>query len=490
MKKKIIIIGGGIAGLSAGIYGQKQGFETEIYEKHLIAGGQCTGWDRKGCHIDNCIHWLTGTRKGTKLYQMWEEVGALGENVPVIQSDFFYTAEAGGDRITLWKDLEKTKAQMLALSPEDKDEINKFIEITRLAETMEMPTDKPMDQMNLIDNIKLMMSMADMGKVMKEVGKISLEDYGKRFKHPLLQKMMMDYMPKEYLAYAFIVSYATFTSGNGGIPAEGSVAMVQRMLDCYQKAGGKLYTHAEVKKVMVTGKKAEGILLEDGSQRKGDFIICACDTDYTFHQLLGMDYMDRKFKEAYRDREANPILSGFHVAFSVDGSMEELAGTLFFDCKEILAGRQKINRISVKNYNYDKAIVPDGKTVLQTQIMQSDEDYEYWKKLALDKESYQKEKIHIANQLLDRLETRFPSCKGKIHIIDIWTPVTYHRYLNSYHGAYMSFCTTKKSKYTSFRGDIKGLSNVMLAGQWLMPPGGLPGALVTGKFAVQRIKSA
>lgn len=67
---------------------------------------------------------------------------------------------------------------MLALSPEDQEEINKFIEMTRLAESMEMPTDKPMDQMNFFDTIKLILSMADMGKVMKEVGKISLEDYG------------------------------------------------------------------------------------------------------------------------------------------------------------------------------------------------------------------------------------------------------------------------------------------------------------------------
>lgn len=67
---------------------------------------------------------------------------------------------------------------MLALSPEDQEEINKFIEMTRLAESMEMPMDKPMDQMNFFDTIKLILSMADMGKVMKEVGKISLEDYG------------------------------------------------------------------------------------------------------------------------------------------------------------------------------------------------------------------------------------------------------------------------------------------------------------------------
>jgi phytoene dehydrogenase-like protein len=48
MKRKIIIVGGGIAGLSAGVYGQKYGYDTEIYEMHTIPGGQCTAWERKG----------------------------------------------------------------------------------------------------------------------------------------------------------------------------------------------------------------------------------------------------------------------------------------------------------------------------------------------------------------------------------------------------------------------------------------------------------
>lgn len=32
-----------------------------------------------------------------------------------------------------------------------------------------------------------------------------------------------------------------------------------------------------------------------------------------------------------------------------------------------------------------------------------------------------------------------------------------------------------------------GLDNVVLAGQWITPPGGLPGSAAAGKFAVQRI---
>jgi len=64
MKKKIVIIGGGVAGLSAGIYAKLNNFDVEIIEMHSITGGQCTAWDRKGYRFDYCLNWLVGTRKG------------------------------------------------------------------------------------------------------------------------------------------------------------------------------------------------------------------------------------------------------------------------------------------------------------------------------------------------------------------------------------------------------------------------------------------
>ena len=72
MKKKIIIIGSGITGLSAGIYSAMNGFDTEIIEMHNVAGGQCTAWERKKYRFDYCLHWLVGTSKGA-FHEIWKE---------------------------------------------------------------------------------------------------------------------------------------------------------------------------------------------------------------------------------------------------------------------------------------------------------------------------------------------------------------------------------------------------------------------------------
>src|SRR4030042_3090357 len=76
MEKSIIIIGGGLTGLSAGCYGRMNGYKTSIFEMHSITGGVATAWKRKGYTIDGAMNWLMGTKPGSGNYQVWEELGA------------------------------------------------------------------------------------------------------------------------------------------------------------------------------------------------------------------------------------------------------------------------------------------------------------------------------------------------------------------------------------------------------------------------------
>lgn len=485
--KKVIIIGGGIAGMTAGILLQKNGFQTEIFEKNAIAGGQCTGWKREGYVIDNCIHWLTGTGEGSALHELWKEIGALGDGVEIYEKEMFFSSKYNGQTLTYWRDIEKTRQEMLALSPEDAPEINKLLHYVKLAETMTVPVEKPFDAMNPIELMRLGMSMKAMGQVMKEYGKMDIGELAMRFKHPLIRRSIQDYMPSGYQAYAFLVSYGTVTGGNGDIPKGGSLQMAMRMADKYKSYGGKLYTGAEVERVLLNGKKAEGILLKDGRESKADYIVCACDTDYTFRALLPETYMPKQLRRMYKERAKYPVNSGFQIAYAVDGQFAQITGTRVFSCEEMEVGAHKVQAMSVQSYDYEPEFAPEGKMILQSNFEQTERDYLYWEKLYADKAGYNRKKQELAGQAMKRLVAEYPFLEGKIHILDVWTPMTYTRYCNAYKGAYMSFVTTKQAKSITVPGKIKGLPNVMLASQWLMGPGGLPTAAAMGKFAAWRI---
>jgi phytoene dehydrogenase-like protein len=85
MAKSIIIIGAGMGGLAAGIYGQINGYETRIFEMHTKPGGQCASWKRKGYTFDACIHHFFGCKPGSSLYRLWHELGAMPREMVALE---------------------------------------------------------------------------------------------------------------------------------------------------------------------------------------------------------------------------------------------------------------------------------------------------------------------------------------------------------------------------------------------------------------------
>ena len=483
-KEKIVIIGGGIAGLSAGIYAQLAGFDTVIYEKNAIPGGECIGWNRKGYHIDNCIHWLTGTRKGTEMYDVWETTGALSDDTEYAKVDSFYTSTWNGQSVTLWNDLERTEKELIAASPEDEAEIRRFIQYVEYSKQCLFPASKPMEMWKIKDYISMGKNMKDFMTVLKEFGKISLEEYSRRFHSPLLQKLMCDYLPKSYCAYCLLSSYATMADGNGNIPMGASLQMSLRMEKKYKELGGRICYNMGVDRIILEKKRAAGVALEDGTSVPADYVIPAVDTHLLFGKFLPDGYMPKQFRKAYETPQDYPATSGFQTAFAVSESFSR-GETIFLEIEPLQVGKHSFNRMYVKAYGYDPIFVKDGKQVIQTCITQTDDDYAYWK--SLSKEDYRRVKEELAKEVEKRIAAAFPELEGDMELLDVWTPLTYERYCNAYHGSYMSFITTPAGGQIRFKGKLKGIRNLYVAGQWTNSPGGLPVAAASGKFAVQRI---
>ena len=117
-EKSIAIVGAGIGGLATGCYAQMNGYRTQIFEMHTIPGGVCTAWKRKGYTFDGCVHHLAGCTPESKVYRMWQELGAMPRDIHY-PKDLICVENLDGRRFTVYTDIDRLEAHMKTLAPGD-----------------------------------------------------------------------------------------------------------------------------------------------------------------------------------------------------------------------------------------------------------------------------------------------------------------------------------------------------------------------------------
>jgi phytoene dehydrogenase-like protein len=170
------------------------------------------------------------------------------------------------------------------------------------------------------------------------------------------------------------------------------------------------------------------------------------------------------------------------VSLGVDADLKKYPRGALVKLKEpVHLGDQTYNSLLINNYAHDQIYSPEGKTAMTIQL--PGDTYHFWKK-AKEENRYADEKQKIAHRMIDAIATQFPESEGKVEVFDVATPLTYERYCGNWKGSWMT-AITADLKMETYPAVIKGLASVYFAGQRLMPPGGLPPALMTGRTAVQ-----
>lgn len=490
MKKKLAIIGGGVSGLTAGIYAQMSGMESTVYEQHSIAGGELTGWERQGCHIDNCVHWLVGTAPESDIHNTWLETGALtGEPGSVIQNEaFFRVVDGNGNVLNLWQDLDRLRDDMIAVSAADRELIDEFIADTKLYRCVDMPATKPYEQLGLLETLRLAKKMKPVAKRHRVLSKISIPEYAARFRSPLIRLMLNAYFPYQYNVSSLMYVLAHFSMGNAALPRGGSLAMARRIEERYGELGGTVRTRHRAEKIVIDNGKARQIIFDNGTTIQPDYIICACDASITYKQLIGKEYMDKKFRMWYTFGRKYPVHSSVNLYLKIDDPCTDLPDTTIFQCRPYTVGGTETQQVLLKCYNSEPEFAPAGCCLCQTIHLQYASEYEFWVRLRRsDPAAYRREKQRVANEVIARIEEYMPRLKGKVSCVESVTPASFERFCGAYCGSYMGFILTPHAPKVISRGTVKGVDNIYLASQWLQPPGGLPNAHLAGKFAVQRL---
>ena len=488
MGKKVLIIGGGVSGLTTAIYLRLNGYETVVLEKNAVPGGACIGWERKGCYIDGCIHWLVGTNPKDPTYKLWEQIGALSPDVQVFDQNDFYTLDfEDGVKFNVWSDLTKLENELTSFAPEDKKQIKKLCKLLKIFGKITAPIDKPVDLMNLLDLLKVAFTMAGTYYHVNKASKISCASFAEKFKNPYIKKWIKEHLSANYNFMSFLYMLGHVVLQDGGIPEGGSKGFVERICNKYLSTGGQIRYNVEVEKVNVENNVAVGVTLKNGEVINADWVVSSVPIEHLLHDLLGEKYQLKKISERLKDANTYPIYTYTTVVYKIkaDLSNEPLSHKIYFN-QPITLNEQHFS-VTYRNFSYDKTLkVPEGHTVVQATLMGDDQQYFWWQDIK-EKGDYLAKKQELANKLMEIYLTRHPELEGKIEVIDVLTPLTYQRYLNGRHGSFQGFVQTPKGKALMQKGVIKGLKNFILSGQWILRSGGLPPAAITGKWAAQRI---
>jgi phytoene dehydrogenase-like protein len=496
MSESILIIGAGMAGLSAGCYAQMNGYRSQIFELHTIPGGLCTSWRRDDYLFDGSVRYLTGTGPQSKVHQLWAELDVLQERPIYYYDEFTRFEELDGRAFCMYTDIDRLEQHMLEIAPQDRDVIREFATALRQFTKMDLPVDlTPYDP---LEALQLGQGMLPVLLPVLRWRDVTVREYAARFQDPLLREALpqfLQFSPPDFPMMLLLTTLAMMNDREAGYPIGGSLQFAEEIADRYLALGGEIHYKARVEKVLVKARpgggrgndRAMGVRLQDGSEHYGDMVISAADGHATIYDLLQGRYLDDTIRSYYRDLPVAESILQISLGVACDFAAEP--PSLSFPLREpIELGNVWHDRLALKHYCFDPTMAPPGKSVLS---LWCEADYDYWKRLRADRKGYRAAKDQVAGQVIAALEERYPGLRSKIEVVDVATPITYERYTANWCGAFAGWAlTTHKMSMMMGKGMSKtlpGLDGFYMIGQWVEPGGNVELSAASGRDVIKDI---
>lgn len=487
MGKRVIIIGAGLSGLSAGCYAQMNGFSSHIFEHHTVPGGVAAAWKRQRYLIDGGVHFIMGHKPGTKLHRVFKDLGVSDPSLYVDMASYGrFVHQASGTDLVVGSDLDVLVARLNQLAPRDSAAINKVIKGAKAFQGHDLSSagmSQPPELVSLLSQLKDFWQMRSLMKYFGRHYGRKTSDFVKDIETPWLKDFFCSLFLPESPVWFIMMVLALATEGQCTFLARGCLDFVLAMEKHYKALGGEATYRSTVDKILVENGCAVGVRLADGREYRADYVISTGDSYNTVFHLLDGRYVSDKIKKRHESWPLSRpfLIASYGVAREFPG--ESPFSTIVLD-KAIVIGNERINTLFVRILNYSSRFAPAGSTVLQIEIETS---FDYWDSLqSRDRAGYDQEKKRVANEFIAQVEKYYPHLSSQVEMVDVATPYTTRRYTLNRKGAWGAWLMTSDVMMERIERKLPELGNFYMAGQWVMC-GGVPPALYSGRHAVQLI---
>jgi phytoene dehydrogenase-like protein len=465
MSKSIIIIGAGMGGMAAGVYGQMNGYDTQIFEMHTKPGGQCTSWRRKGYTFDPCIHHFFGCKAGSNAYDLWQKVGALPRELAAAET-CTAVASADGRIFKDYYDLEKLEETLLRLSPADSKAIKQYVG------AIEAFSKSKIGDTMLGGSVWAMMLRFPAMLSARKWMKMDMSRFAERFSDPFLKKAfaLLVYASPDAPFIFHLLRHSGGLDGDIKWPVGGAAEFAKSIERRYLALGGTLHYSSEVEKILVENDKAGGIKLADGSEYRADIVISNADGRKTILNMLDGKYINDIVRD-YCTPLADETPFAINVFLGVNRDLTTEPSSLVLLLKQpVTIANHKYDSIEAQLYGFDKSMAPPGKGTIKVELPAS---YAYWKQLYNgNRDEYRQQKRQVAEKVIDILGNYFSGIRSQVEVIDVSTLMTWERYMGGTQGWFnfpnrkFEFSMKAEISDKKFKTTLPGLSNFYFVGVW------------------------
>jgi phytoene desaturase len=501
-RRPVFIIGAGLAGLAAGCYCQMNGYQTRIFERHSAPGGVAATWRRGPYTVDGGIHFVMGHRPGQPLYDLYRELGAFpAAKVRDLNTFGRFLDQESGRRLSLTGSVDDMAFALRAFSPADVGLTDKLISGTRsLARTgvANLEFGRAPELAGPTGTLKMLWQLRAAAYFFVGPYARPMRTFAAGARDPVLRRALENLFFPEVPVWFVMMLLALASEGQLGLLEGGSEEFVRAIADRYTSLGGEIIYGAHVEEILVNEGRATGVRLAGGncdcdggaSGRPGRVesgagaVVSAADGHSTIFGMLGGRYTDATIRRRYATW---PLIRPYvMVSFGVAAVFDDLPPfTTVALARPLDIGGHSTDTMVIRVFNYTSRFAPPGKTVIQAEF---ESTWDFWNDLRhADPAAYAAEKRRVADLTLDRLEGIFPGIAAKVEMTDVATPYTTWRYTRNREGAFEGWLPTPSVIMTPIRRTLPGLRDFYMAGQWVVPGGGVPPCLISGRDVAEML---
>ena len=506
-KYDAIIIGSGNGALSCGLTLAQKGKKIAMFERHNIPGGCGTSFCRGRFEFEVALHQLNGMGSKEnpgplrKLFREWK----IEDKIDWIPIDTLFKVNLPDGRgLAIPAEKEAIKTYLSKEFPNERENIIRYVDtVWKFNEEIGAFTAKAGASAGEPGALKKAIMKVGFPKMYPTLAKYGLMSsqavLDEFFTSKELQLGLSAYwcfmgMPPTRFPFSILARCMyLYTIDKPYYLRGGSMMMSQAFVDGIREAGSDVFFNTTVKRILLNDRKeAYGIETSDGRIFEAKEIISNISPQMTYEGLLdGKDV----------PREAQEYLKGYTVGISaltcfigLDCPPREIGFTdsfnLIYDSLDANGDYMnsyhldsKVDPIVATCYTIDDPKVsPEGTSIITAGTLKYGEA---WEKLT--PEEYKAQKYRTADDIVTRLEKRFPGLRDHIEEMEIASPLTHMRYLKHPGGAIYGYEQDLKSSVFFYPQD-EFIPHLHFSSGWVNTCGFGPNYEYGNKVAIKLLK--